>query len=322
MPRVLTVTEYYNEAENIPGLVESIAAQTLLPDLWLIIDDGSSDNSTEVFEANLKQYNIPYLLYRMPPKAKPNANLKGRAFTKVDILNNDWVQVDRFDFLMLIGADTIFPPTYIELSTKIMERLPVFGALGGRIRNEPGGLTPMGTGKIVRWDVVKATSGRYWDLDPDSLWNMIAINMGYRLLIILDLTIDVTRPTHMYAPAGFYNYGARMKYVGWSPFSALAYSFILLARRNHPQHFLRGYLHALIREKDWQSRDNEIKAYFSFRLMIQRMFGRTRSRDVAVMVRIGIDQAKEKRVEDEFVSNAVKVIKARLLLSNNSNLEK
>jgi glycosyltransferase involved in cell wall biosynthesis len=307
--RVLTVTEYYNEADNIPGLVKSIASQTCVPDLWLIIDDGSYDNSTEIFEENLKQYGIPYLLYRMPPKAKPNANLKGRAFAKVEILNNEWVQSDNFDFLMLIGADTLFPPTYIELSTKIMERLPMFGALGGRIRNEPGGITPMGTGKIVRWDVVKATSGRYWDLDPDSLWNMIALNMGYKLLIVLDLVIDVTRPTHMYSPVGFYNYGKRMKYVGWNPFSALVYSFILLARRTHPQHFLRGYLHALIREKDWRCGDHEIEDYFSLRRMILRLTGKVHTRDVAVMTQIGIDQSKEKQIDDEFVTRAVSVIK-------------
>ena len=310
--RVLAVIEYYNEAENIPGLVESLAAQTQVPDLLLLIDDGSSDNSTEVFERNLKTYNLPYRLYRMPPKPKPNANLKGRAFTKVDILNNEWVLEDKFDFLMLIGADTLFPPTYIELSTKIMAKLPMFGALGARVRNEPGSSTPMGTGKIVRWDVVKATSGRYWDLDPDSLWNMISINMGYRLLIILDLVVDVTRPTHMYTSRGYYNYGKRMKYVGWSPFAALAYSLILVARKTHPQHFLRGYLHAYTGERNWRCRDPEIEEYFSYRLMIQRLIGKARSRDFATMTRIGVDQNREKRIDDEFVSNAVSIIRSKL----------
>jgi len=310
--RVLAVTEYYNEAENIPGLVKSLASQTQVPDLWLIIDDGSSDNSTDIFEMSLKEYNIPYLLYRMPPKAKPNANLKGRAFTKVDILNNEWVHEDKFDFLMLIGADTHFPPTYIELGTKIMKKLPMFGALGARIRNEPGSTTPMGTGKIVRWDIVKATSGRYWDLDPDSLWNMICINMGYRLLIILDLVIDVTRPTHMYSPRGFYNYGKRMKYVGWNLFSALAYSFMLVARKTHPQHFLRGYLHSYVGERNWRCNDPEIKEYFSIKLMIQRMTSKARSRDNATMVRIGIDTDYEKKIDDSIVQKAVSIIRNEL----------
>jgi glycosyltransferase involved in cell wall biosynthesis len=310
--RVLAVTEYYNEAENIPGLVKNLASQTHIPDLWLIIDDGSSDNSTDVFEENLKKHGIPYLLYGVPPKAKANANLKGRAFSKVDILNNEWVQADRFDFLMLIGADTLFPPTYIELSTAIMKKLPMFGALGGRIRNEPGSPTPMGTGKIVRWDVVKATSGRYWDIDPDSLWNLITINMGFRLLIILDLIIDVTRPTHMYGPKGYYDYGKRMKYVGWNFAGALAYSFILAARNSQPRHFLRGYLHAYVGERDWLCHDAEIKEYYSFKLMIQRLVGKTRSRDVATMMRIGINADREKELDDGFVNSAASMIRNKL----------
>lgn len=310
--KILAITEYYNEVENIPGLVKNLSSQTHVPDLWLIIDDGSSDNSTEVFIENLEKFNIPHLLYRMPPKSKPNANLKGRAFTKVDILNNEWVQQNKFDFLILIGADTRFPPTYIELSTKIMHKLPIFGALGARIRNEPGGSTPMGTGKIVCWDVVKATSGRYWDLDPDSLWNLIATNMGYKLLIILDLVINVTRPTHMYAPSGFYDYGKRVKYLGWNLSSALAYSAILFVRRTHPQHFLRGYIHSLIRDKNWRCNDPEVEEHFSVKRMIQRLIGAVRSQDEALMTRIGIDKQRESAIDEEFVHRAVSIIRSKI----------
>ena len=300
MTKVLAVTEFYNESENIPNLVKNMAEQTCVPDLWLIIDDGSSDNSTEIFEKNLRLYKIPYLLYQMPPKAKPSQNLKGRAFRKVDILNNEWVESDKFDYLVLTGGDSRFPPTYIELSTKVLDAFPNVGAMAGRIKGEPGSDTPMGAGKIVRWDVVKETSGLYWDLDPDSLWNVIALRMGYRLLILKDLLIWVTRPTHMYASSGFYNYGSRMYYVGWNPFLALFYSFVLAMRRTHPHHFLRGYLNEYVKS-NWRCENIEIQRFYSFKRMIQRSIGAVPMRDQAIIVDIGIDKKNESELYPEFL---------------------
>lgn len=315
MVKVLAVTEYYNEAENIPGLVENLSAQTHVPDLWLIIDDGSTDNSTETFERNLKRLEMPYLVYRMPSKAKPNANLKGRAFRRVDILNSDWLESSAFDYLMLVGADTRFPPTYIELGTKVMNRFPRIGALAGRIHGESGSDTPMGTGKIVRWEVVKETSGRYWDLDPDSLWNIIALNKGYRLLILKDLLTRVTRPTHMYAPSGFYNYGARMHYVGWNAFLALMYTFVLAARGTHPLHFLRGYIHELTK-RDWRCKDPEVIDFYGLRRMVLRTVGLVPMGDRATIVTLGIDAESESSLSNQFLEQAMHKISNRIHVSS------
>jgi glycosyltransferase involved in cell wall biosynthesis len=143
MTKVLAISEYYNEAENIPGLVQNLAAQSCKPELMIIIDDGSTDNSTEIFENYLKQYKIPYLLYQMPPKAKPNANLKGRAFQNIDILNNEWVESGEYDYLILIAPDTRLPQAYLEFGIKVMNQIPEVGAIGGRIVGESGSDTPM-----------------------------------------------------------------------------------------------------------------------------------------------------------------------------------
>jgi glycosyltransferase involved in cell wall biosynthesis len=320
MPRVLAVSEYYNEAKNIPELVENLAFQTKVPDLMLIIDDGSVDNSTELYEEGLKQHGIPYKHYSMPPKAKPTANLKGRAFSKVDILNNEWLEQNAFDYLMLIGADTRFPRTYIEMCTKIMDKFPRFGTMAGRIHGEPGMDSPMGTGKIVRWNVVKETRGRYWDLDPDSLWNLIAIEMGLEMLILKDLLVTVTRPTHVYSPRGLFNYGRRMYYAGWGFATALLYTTVLLARRGHPQHFLRGYLQAYT-EHDWKCNDPEVVDYYSLKRMIRRTLGISHQRDSATIVGLNINSVIENQLSQEFLSQSFLVIRkaiARRFKDSNS----
>ena len=311
MTKVLAVSEYYNEAENIPSLVKNLSQQTMKPDHIVIIDDGSTDDSTKIYQENLERYSLENTLYTMPPKAKPDANLKGRAFTKVDILNSDWLETSDYDYLMLIGADTLFPKTYIEICTKIMDHFPMFGTIAGRIHGESGSDTPMGTGKIVRWDVVKKTRGRYWDLDPDSLWNLIAIEMGYRMVIPKDLLVTVTRPTHMYGLKGYYNYGRRMYYVGWKLFNAIAYSASLLARRKHPQHFLRGYLHAFT-EGTWRCRDPEVIDYFGFPRMLRRNLRLAHHRDFATILDIGMTPDLETEITSDFLQMAFSKIQAAI----------
>ncbi|MHA2150145.1 MAG: glycosyltransferase family 2 protein [Candidatus Thorarchaeota archaeon] len=309
MSKVLAVSEYYNEADNIPGLVENLSEQTKKPDLLVIIDDGSTDNSTDIYQKNLERVGLDSVLYTMPPKTKPDANLKGRAFTKVDILNSDWLDTSGYDYLLLIGADTLFPKTYIELCTKIMDRFPIFGTMAGRIHGEPGSDSPMGTGKIVRWSVVKKTRGRYWDLDPDSLWNLIAIDMGYQMLIPKDLLVTVTRPTHMYGARGYYNFGRRMFYVGWNLQNAIFYAMKLLAKLDQPQHFLRGYLHAFA-ERTWRCRDPDVEDYYSFTRMLRRNLGISHKRDFATILDIGMKPQYEEKVTPEFLQAVFSKIQA------------
>ncbi|MFX0055455.1 MAG: glycosyltransferase [Candidatus Hermodarchaeota archaeon] len=308
MVKILAVTEYYNEAKNIPGLVRNLAAQSYPPDFWLIIDDGSTDDSTRIFEKNLEQSNIPYMLFSMPPKAKPDQNLKGRAFRKLDILNNEWVDSDRFDFLLLTGGDSRFPKYYTEIGVRILQEFPQIGAMAGRIRGEVGSDTPMGAGKIVRWEVVRETKGKYWDLDPDSLWNVIALRMGYKLLIPKDLLIWTTRPTHMYAPSGLYDYGSRMYYLGWNPLHAIIYSLFLAIQRTHPQHFLRGYLHKYI-EGTWHCEDEELQRFYSFKRMIMRILNVVPMKDRATIVSIGADRIDDGKLTEEYMIGVFEIIR-------------
>ncbi|MHA1965663.1 MAG: glycosyltransferase family A protein [Candidatus Thorarchaeota archaeon] len=311
MTKVLAVSEYYNEADNIPDLVENLSQQTKRPDLILIIDDGSVDNSTELFQEGLERYGFESILSKMPPKAKPDANLKGRAFSKVDILNSDWLDSSDFDYLLLIGADTRFPKTYIELSMKIMDKFPMFGTMAGRIHGEPGSPTPMGTGKMVRWSVVKKTRGRYWDIDPDSLWNLIAIEMGYRMLIPTDLLVSVTRPTHMYGPRGYYNFGRRMHYVGWNLHNALLFTSSLFMKQDQPQYFLRGYLHAYT-EGTWRCKDPEAIDYFSFSRMLRRKLRISHQTDFATTLKIGMTPEYEEKVTHDFLDEVFSKIQTAL----------
>lgn len=51
------VTPVRNEQDMLPKLANSIFRQTVLPTLWLIVDDGSSDNTPNVIYSLKRQYN-------------------------------------------------------------------------------------------------------------------------------------------------------------------------------------------------------------------------------------------------------------------------
>lgn len=55
---ILIVTPARNEAKNLPFLLDSILRQTSLPPItWVIVDDGSTDDTVEIskkFEAPFK----------------------------------------------------------------------------------------------------------------------------------------------------------------------------------------------------------------------------------------------------------------------------
>ena len=56
VPKYIIISPVRNEAAHLPITIESVARQTILPALWVIVNDGSTDNSMEVLDAAGKTY--------------------------------------------------------------------------------------------------------------------------------------------------------------------------------------------------------------------------------------------------------------------------
>ena len=301
MSKILAVTEYYNEVKNIPGLVESVSQQTILPMKWLIINDGSKDNSTEIFIESLEAHDLSYELVEMPPKAKPDANLKGVAFQDIEILNPKLSSPSEFNFVIKLDADTRLPSYYTEFCQRVMEWFPEIGVMAGRIIGEKGGQIPMGTGKFVRWDVVRTTANNYWDLDPDTLWNIKSVMTGMRLLIVEDLLLSVTRPTQISGPRGIYDYGRRMYYIKTHPLLVFYEALGLLKKESSMVQFLRGYIHELARG-EWQFDDPDVHYFYGFKHRLLYIIGMLPEVEKTVITKLGLDQSEDV-LEPRFLEN-------------------
>ena len=54
--KYVLITPARNEERFIAKTLESVVAQTLLPERWVIVDDGSTDNTVEVVERYTARY--------------------------------------------------------------------------------------------------------------------------------------------------------------------------------------------------------------------------------------------------------------------------
>lgn len=59
MIKATILTPTYNRSHTLPKLVDSLCRQTRTDFQWLVIDDGSTDNTEAYIEA-LKQQDLPF----------------------------------------------------------------------------------------------------------------------------------------------------------------------------------------------------------------------------------------------------------------------
>ena len=86
-------TPTYNRAHTLPALYNSLVEQiTNYSFEWLIIDDGSSDNTSEIVYEWIKEDKITINYYKVPNGGKP------RAINKA-------VEWARSPFLLIIDSD-------------------------------------------------------------------------------------------------------------------------------------------------------------------------------------------------------------------------
>src|SRR4051812_46414232 len=71
-PRVLVISPVHNEAEHIEEVARSVAAQTRPPELWLVVDDASTDATPEKLRALAAE--LPFMRVLTTPPGHTAAN--------------------------------------------------------------------------------------------------------------------------------------------------------------------------------------------------------------------------------------------------------
>jgi glycosyltransferase involved in cell wall biosynthesis len=123
--KYLLVTSARNEAKFIETTLRSVVSQTLAPERWVIVDDGSTDDTAVIVEKYLKNYRWIELLRR---PNRPDRSFTGKALAVNSALEH--VASLRFDVVGNLDADVSFGPDYMAFLIGKFAADPELGVAG------------------------------------------------------------------------------------------------------------------------------------------------------------------------------------------------
>jgi biofilm PGA synthesis N-glycosyltransferase PgaC len=136
MAAYVIVTAAHNEEDSLERLFGSVLAQTVKPQGWIIVSDGSTDRTDDL--ARRKAEEVPWI--RFLRREKPAQDLK--RIEKVSPGKVAAVEMaltalggTAYDYLAILDADMTFEPDYYERVLERFEADPSLGIGGGMIRH-------------------------------------------------------------------------------------------------------------------------------------------------------------------------------------------
>jgi glycosyltransferase involved in cell wall biosynthesis len=132
MSGVLAITPARDEEKLLPGLIASMVAQSRPPDCWIVIDDGSVDETGSILDDAARRHHWiePHHLPRNRPRAAG-----GESVVMQFLPPKEW---ERWDYLLRLDADLSFGPALIESLVAEFKRDSKLGVAGASLL-EPDG---------------------------------------------------------------------------------------------------------------------------------------------------------------------------------------
>jgi glycosyltransferase involved in cell wall biosynthesis len=153
-----------NEAEFMRQTLDSVVAQSLLPALWVIVDDGSTDATPQI----LDDYRQRYPWIRIVTRADRGHRAVGPGVIDAFYTGYATIVPEDFDYLCKLDLDLRLPPRYFEGLIERMEADPQIATCSGKAYIEENGQlvserhgdeTSLGMTKFYRVDRFKTIGG-------------------------------------------------------------------------------------------------------------------------------------------------------------------
>ncbi|AKB31532.1 Glycosyltransferase [Methanosarcina siciliae HI350] len=278
------ITPVKDEEKNLPEVIESLISQTVKPVLWLIIDDGSTDNSPKIIHRYVSRY--PWIkTIRLPPQPRDI------------IFHVSYVYKSGFDFLLKycdrnklsynfiasMDADTVLEKEYFEKILRKFELSNKLGIASGGLYHEIDGKLklsgqaenfPSGTGRVWSKECFFDTGGFLLEPSADSISNIKAIMRGWQIYRFNEIRMIEKRLTGSAEGLwkGFKYNGYMAYYLNKNPILILLNVFDYTLKKPHYTGvaFLLGYIRSFIKCEE-RIKDREIREYYwTYRLVEYR----------------------------------------------------
>lgn len=271
----ILITPVKNEEGSLFECIQAVVRQTIRPVLWLIVDDGSTDNTPIIISDAVSQYE--WIKNIILEKSERNLGIhysfvcrKGFDF----ILECCQKNRIKYEYIGLLDADIILDEDYFEFLILQFRKDSNLGIASGStwyidsdqvISERQREDLPSGAGRLWSKKCFEETSGYQLTHAPDSVSNIKAVLRGWNIRRYTEIRAIQTRKTGSVNGLwkGWVDFGKRAHYVGTGPIFALMKSI----RRSfdNPYYigfaYFTGYLGSWISRKE-QINDEEIKNYY------------------------------------------------------------
>jgi poly-beta-1,6-N-acetyl-D-glucosamine synthase len=163
--RYVLITPCRDEAAFARRTLESVLAQTVRPALWVIVDDGSSDETPAI----LAGFATRFEFIRVVRRDDRGRRSVGPGVIDAFYAGYETIDLSAFDYLCKLDLDLDLPPRYFELLIERMEAEPRLGTCsgkpyylgrGGKLISEGcGDETSVGMTKFYRVDCFRQVGG-------------------------------------------------------------------------------------------------------------------------------------------------------------------
>ncbi|WP_269851124.1 glycosyltransferase family 2 protein [Methanosarcina horonobensis] len=183
--KYLLITPARNEEKNLPEVSESVAGQKITPALWIIVDDGSTDDTPKILGVLKAKY--PWIQsIRLPPRPRDitfhySYVCKQGFDYSLEYCRENGIE---YEYIGLLDADTVLEENYFG---KLMDEFEKNSSLGiasggvyydvdGKLSREVTDINlPRGTGRLWRKACFLETEGYQIEPSPDSISNTKAL---------------------------------------------------------------------------------------------------------------------------------------------------
>ncbi|MEM6578926.1 MAG: glycosyltransferase family 2 protein [Pseudomonadota bacterium] len=283
-----------NEAQYMRRTLDSVVAQTVRPKLWVIVDDGSTDDTPEILAEYTAQHDWIHVVRR------EDRGHRSVGPGVIDAFYAGWDTIDPDDYIYMckLDLDLDLPATYFEDLISRMKQDPLLGTCSGkayfrdssgrRVWERMGNEMSVGPTKFYRIQCFHDIGGFVREVMWDGLDCHISRWKGWRACAFPDtsLAFEHLRPmgsSQTSIIVGRRRHGAGQWFMGTDP---LYFTATAIWKIFHPPYLIGGLASLWGYYGAWWRGDRqfdrpEIRAYIRRYQRRALVMGKTRSVEIA-----------------------------------------
>ena len=106
----LIISPVRNEEKYIGKTIQSVLSQTVKPKKWIIVNDGSTDNTSDI----VKEYSSKHDWMELMEKSNRGYAEPGRGVIEAFYFGYDKINIDNYDYVVKLDGDLEFQSNYFE----------------------------------------------------------------------------------------------------------------------------------------------------------------------------------------------------------------